>query len=211
MNTNRLEELIERFPGIGKRQAARIVLYLIQKGPSFAKELANELQALHSNIKQCAESFQYFESPDSFATTSPIVRDPSRNQTELLVVEKDLDISHFESAGYKGQYFVLGGLLPLRNKTKYNHIVRIPELLKHIEKKSSDSHLDASQKIKEVIIGLSYNPESEHTRKEIESLLMPLCEEYGFKVSSLGRGMSVGSEVEYADGATLQFALKNRA
>jgi len=65
-------------------------------------------------------------------------------------------------------------------------------------------------KLKEVIIATSVNTEGEHTAFYINTLLRPYVEKYGFKITTLGRGLSTGTELEYSDGDTLKSALENR-
>ncbi len=64
--------------------------------------------------------------------------------------------------------------------------------------------------LKEIILATSVNPEGEHTASYIAGLLKPLVSEHGFRVSTLGRGLSTGTELEYSDSETLKSALMNR-
>ncbi|MEI6553577.1 MAG: toprim domain-containing protein [bacterium] len=68
----------------------------------------------------------------------------------------------------------------------------------------------ASSNLKEVIIATSVNTEGEHTAFYLNTLLRPYVEKYGFKITTLGRGLSTGTELEYSDGDTLKSALENR-
>ena len=83
-------------------------------------------------------------------------------------------------------------------------IEQLKELKNVIEKRVKDKELD------EVIIALSFNPESEHTASYITQELEPLKKKYKFKISTLGRGLSTGTELEYSDNETLASALLNR-
>ena len=62
----------------------------------------------------------------------------------------------------------------------------------------------------EVILALSATPEGDHTALELKLFLKPLQEKYTLAISLLGRGLSTGSELEYADGETLKSALESR-
>jgi recombination protein RecR len=64
--------------------------------------------------------------------------------------------------------------------------------------------------LKEIILATSVNPEGEHTASYIAGLLKPLVGAHGFRVSTLGRGLSTGTELEYSDSETLKSALQNR-
>jgi recombinational DNA repair protein RecR len=64
--------------------------------------------------------------------------------------------------------------------------------------------------LKEVILATSVNPEGEHTASYIAGLLKQLKDAHGFRISTLGRGLSTGTELEYSDSETLKSALQNR-
>lgn len=117
-----------------------------------------------------------------------------------MVVEKDVDIEGVEASGaYKGKYFVLGGLMPLIPK-KNAPTVRAKELEARIQKNG----------INEVIFALSTTPEGDYTARELTQIFKTLPRGESLKVSILGRGLSVGAEIEYADAETLRNALQNR-
>jgi recombination protein RecR len=117
-----------------------------------------------------------------------------------VVVEHDVDIDALEaSLTYKGYYFVLGGLMPLSKQKKMRTIHDV-ELLKRIKDMAG---------ITEVIFALATTPEGDYTAKE---LITKIQNSYpSIKTTILGRGLSVGAEVEYADPETLRSALKNRS
>jgi len=122
----------------------------------------------------------------------------------LMVVEKDTDYQNIRHSGfYKGLYFILGGLVAPIEKSS-NQFVRIKELLKTVEEKAKAKNLN------EVILSLSLTPQGEFTEVYLRRELAPLEVKYGFKISSLGRGLSTGLELEYSDPETLKNALKNR-
>ena len=83
--------------------------------------------------------------------------------------------------------------------------VRSKELLDLVEKRAKQDGL------KEIIMAMSLNPEGENTEEYIISLLSPLATHHNIKISTLGRGLSTGTELEYSDSETLKNALKNRA
>jgi len=118
-----------------------------------------------------------------------------------MVVAKDTDLEAMEkSKTYEGKYFVLGGTIALIEK-KNGDVLRIKELISRVEKEVK------AGTVKEVILALSANPDGEHTADELRTLLTP----YNVAISTLGRGLSTGSELEYADAKTLKNALKNRS
>ena len=199
----KLAEIFEKFPGVGKRQAKRFVYYLLRKNQNFARDLSTAVSRLKDNIHICQESFQYFYSDDSSVKLSPIARDPNRDRSLLLVVEKDSDLENLESVHfYRGLYFVLGGSIPVLSKDPENFI-RLVELKNIIEKKISAGEL------KEIILGLSVNPQGEYTLEYLKEKLADF-EKQGITISILGRGLSTGTELEYSDKETFESAFSNR-
>ncbi len=157
---------------------------------------------MQKNIKLDPISFQYFYSENPAEKYSPITKDTSRDDSILMIVEKDVDIESIEkSLAYHGKYFVLGGLAPILD-TDLDQAIRTRELMKRIEESGST--------LKEIIFALSANPEGDRTADLIKQKITPLQERFDFKVSQLGRGFSTGTEVEYSDADTLASALQNR-
>lgn len=199
----KLAEIFEKFPGVGKRQAKRFVYYLLRKNQNFARDLSTAVSRLKDNIHICQESFQYFYSDDPSVKLSPIARDPNRDRSLLLVVEKDSDLENLESMHfYRGLYFVLGGSIPVLSKDPENFI-RLTELQNIIEKKI------AAGELKEIILGLSVNPQGEYTLEYLKERLADF-EKQGITISLLGRGLSTGTELEYSDKETFESAFSNR-
>ncbi len=196
----KLAELFEKFPGVGRRQAKRFVYFLLRKNSGYVRELSDAIARLKNNIRICQESFQYFYSEDPKQNLSPIARDPNRDRSLLLVVEKDSDLENLESMHfYKGLYFVLGGSIPVLSKTP-TEFVRVSELKNVIKKK-----IDAGE-LKEIILGLSLNPQGEYTLEYLQEEL----KNFGIKISILGRGLSTGTELEYSDKETFENAFASR-
>lgn len=197
---DKLAELFRQFPGIGPRQAKRFVYFLLSCKPSQLQELVECISTLKRDIVQCTLCHRFFARRGA-ASLCPICADKSRATGELMVVAKDTDLDAMEkSKMYGGRYFVLGGTIALTER-KNGEALRMNELLSFVEAKAKNGEL------KEVILALSANPDGEHTADELKVLLAPLS----VKVSTLGRGLSTGSELEYADKATLASAFMNRS
>lgn len=195
---NKLADLFRQFPGIGPRQAKRFAYLLLSREPEFTEKLSELASALKKDIVQCRECFRFFQKKS--AVLCPICADRSRNTGELMVVAKDTDLEAMEKSGvYHGTYFVLGGTMALI-KRKNADKLRLRELQARVSRDVKSGTL------KEVILALSANPDGEHTSDELHRILSP----FGVKLSTLGRGLSTGSELEYADSETLKSALKNR-
>ncbi|MSR70835.1 recombination protein RecR [Candidatus Kaiserbacteria bacterium] len=194
---DKLSALFEKFPGIGPRQARRFVQYLLVAAPALRGEIAEAVRSLGAQTAQCKKCYRWFPTEDSASTASTcaVCANTARERTLLFVVEKDADIDNVERSGYKGLYFVLGGIIPLASEEPEKHI-RLRELLKRVE----------ADKPVEIILGLSATTEGDHTRQ----ILAEKLQKSTSKVSSLGRGLSTGSELEYADPDTIAQALGNR-
>jgi recombination protein RecR len=194
---DKLAELFEKFPGVGKRQAKRFVYFLLRKNSGYTKDLSDAILNIKKNIRLCEESFQFFYT-ERGGSLSPIASDPNRDDSKLMIVEKDSDLENIEKMGvYNGKYFVLGGSIPVLSKTPAEYI-REYELLKLIEKKKD--------KIKEIILAMSVNPQGENTLEYLKKIL----EKFNIKISILGRGLSTGTELEYSDKDTFLSAFTNR-
>jgi len=202
MNTiQKLSELFRRFPGIGPRQAKRFVYFLLTQNDSYRRELADLILTLKNDISICPRCLRYFTKTGSmtFCTTCS---DESRDQSLLMLVEKDMDLENVEKSKlFNGLYFVLGGVVPILEKEPEKRI-RIKDLEKRLAKESGI--------IKELIFALSVNPDGDNTHDYLIEHLTPLSTKHDFKFSSLGRGLSTGSELEYSDPETIKNALKNR-
>jgi recombination protein RecR len=197
---DKLTQLFERFPGIGPRQARRFVQYLLSAPPGVRSELARQINALGAATAQCKRCYRWF-TKDGQASLCDICASQGRDQSLLFVIEKDADLEQVERSGFKGLYFVLGGVVPLGVDEPAQY-VRLRELVKRAEADHST--------IKEVILGLSATSEGDHTRQIVAEALRELSTQNGFKLSSLGRGLSTGSELEYADPDTIASALSSR-
>jgi recombination protein RecR len=186
-----LSSLFERFPGIGPRQAFRFVQYLLRH-PGARRELAEALQQLGSAVHQCPECRRFHASAQPLCG---LCANPNRDDTLLAIVASDADVLALERSGtYSGRYFVLGGTVSLASE-KASHL-RLDEL-KLLQKK---------KKFAEIILAFPANPEGDATATKTSEELA----DSGARVTALGRGLSTGSELEYADAETLKTALANR-
>lgn len=202
----RLIAFFERFPGIGPRQAERFVQFLLRSSPALRRELAELIGELGGSVHQCAECMRFFGGAEKLCG---ICRNPERDKQYLAVVASDADLAALEKSGtYRGHYFVLGGTIHLASEKTDG--LRIKQLLERV-KKGVMGDLPAGRQergLKEVILAFPANPEGDATatrvREEIKSQGAPLA------ITSLGRGLSTGSELEYADPETIKNALETR-
>lgn len=191
----RLTALFEKFPGIGPRQAQRFVQFLLRSSPSARRELIEAVQKLSSSVHQCPECMRYHSEKNK---TCSLCESAQRNTELLAIVANDADLSALEKSGtYKGRYFVLGGTISLGSE-KTNGL-RTKQLLDSLPSRIKNG-------LKEIILAFPANPEGDATGARLH-------EELGssnLTITSLGRGLSTGSELEYADPETIRSALESR-
>jgi recombination protein RecR len=199
----KLTDAFEHFPGIGPRQARRFVQYLLAASPATRGELSETIQKLGAHTTQCKKCFRWFVKEGDKSSVCSVCGSSRRDEGLLFVVEKDADMENVERSNFTGLYFVLGGTIPLAAEEPQKY-VRVRELIKRIEEDA------AAHKLKEVILGLSATTEGDHTRLILQEKLLPLSQGLSFTLSSLGRGLSTGSELEYADPDTIASALSSR-
>jgi recombination protein RecR len=200
-NTQKLIELFKEFPGIGPRQAKRFVYFLLNRNPGYANDLAKLMTLVRSTVHSCDTCFRFF--PNTTNTTCSTCRDTTRDEKLLMIVSNDVDFENIEKTHfYNGYYFILGGTVPILEKNPEKRI-RQNDLVDIINKKIKNG-------LNEIIMALNYNPEGENTLSYLSQILKPLTEKNNIKISTLGRGLSTGTELEYSDSDTIKNALKNR-
>lgn len=187
------KKLIENFsslPSVGPKMAERLVLFLFKQDKEKIKDFSQNLLALRE-LSFCKRCFNVAE--DDFCE---ICKNKARDQKTICVVEEPLDIISIEKTkAYRGIYHVLGGTLDTPAENRDNDL-KISQLLERIRK----------EKIKEIIIAVNPTTEGDITTLYLKRKLHPL----GVKITRLGRGLSTGGDIEYADEATLSEALTNR-
>lgn len=198
---DRLARIFEKFPGIGPRQAQRFVAYLLRSSPAMRRELADAIHELSGAVRQCAECQRYHAGS---AKACALCSNPERNEAQLAVVASDADVIALERSGnYRGRYFVLGGTISLASEKI--HGLRIKTLIDSLEKR-------AAKGLREVILAFPANPEGDATAARVRTDISshPPLQGVPLEITTLGRGLSTGSELEYADPETLKSALESR-
>ena len=198
----KLTEVFKEFPGIGERQAKRFVYFLMSRNPAYAENMSLLIKDLKREISQCKDCFRFFTHKDKNRVCE-ICANPNTDATTLMVIEKDSDLESVrKSRTYHGKYFVLGGLVPIVEKNT-NSMVRIHELVNQIKNQSKLG-------LQEIILAFSLNPQGDHTDFYVRNQIKDITNTHNIKISSLGRGLSTGTELEYSDNETIKNALKNR-
>lgn len=202
---NPLDKLIlhfENFPGVGARQAKRFAFHVLKLDRDQSNELGDLIHNVRNSVVECQSCHRFF-TKIQLENLCSICSSNNRNHSRLLVVERDSDIASIERAGaYDGLYFVLGGTVPLLSAPE-NSKLRSGSLKTLVRSRITSHNLS------EVILGFSINPDGENTARFVESILKEFTET-GLTISYLGRGLSTGSELEYADAETIKNALSNR-
>jgi recombination protein RecR len=183
---------VSKLPGIGKKTALRLVLHLVKENENRTLALTESLNKLRSQIKFCKTCHNI--SDDDECT---ICRSHRRDKTILCVVEDCNDVMAIENTSqYLGIYHVLGGVISPMNGIGPSEL-RIESLI---------SRLSQKHEVKEVILALSPTMEGDTTAFYINRKLKDLQ----IKVTSIARGVSVGSELEYSDEITLGRSITGR-
>ena len=198
---DKLAEIFKEFPGIGERQARRFVYFLMSRNGDYAGNLSKLISDLKKETMQCKECFRFFVQNGKREKLCSVCVDVNLDPSILMVVEKDSDLESVKKSRiFHGKYFILGGLVPIVEKNTKSR-VRIEELKGKIKD---------SKELKEIILAFSISPQGNHTDQYVREELKKVTEPLGIKISSLGRGLSTGTELEYSDNDTLKNALKNR-
>jgi len=203
MNTlDKLIQHFETFPGVGARQAKRFAFHVLTMEEADTADFSKLIAEIKGTVVECPSCHRFFATAGQEEMCS-ICTSTRRNHNKILVVERDSDIQSIERAGvYDGLYFVLGGTVPLLN-AKDNGRLRGSKLKATVETRLPEG-------LTEIILGFSVNPDGENTARFVESILNELITGTEAKISYLGRGLSTGSELEYADAETIKYAFSNR-
>ena len=190
-----LDQLIEAFrclPGVGKKTAERMALYLLTRDRDNGKRLAENLILAMTKINHCQSCRIFSES-----THCEICTSTHRDSTLLCVVENPIDVTAIEQTGnYKGKYFVLlGHLSPLDGIGPEE--IGMTQLKIHFER----------GEIKETILATNPTVEGEATAHYISVL----ANHHGIQVSRIAQGVPMGCELEYLDSGTLSHAFLSRS
>jgi recombination protein RecR len=189
-----IEKLIEqlmKLPGIGRRSAQRIVFHILDATKDEVTALAEAFSLVKATVRFCSVCNNFSETE-----VCAICNDDKRDKKLVCVVESPKDVENIErSATFHGTYHVLlGAISPLEGRGP--HDLKVDGLIERIKKGS----------ISEVVIATDSDTEGEATAIYLTRLLRPL----GVKVMRIGIGLPVGSNLEYADPATLARAIEGR-
>lgn len=180
-----------KLPGIGRRTALRLVLFLLRQPVADVEGFAEAVAQMRREVKYCSVCHNI-----SDTDVCPVCSDNRRDHSLVCVVENVQDVMAVENTQqYRGLYHVLGGVIsPVEGIGPAD--LQIDSLVQRV----------ASGEVEEVILALGSTMEGDTTNFYISRKLAP----YDVKLSVLARGISVGDELEYTDEVTLGRSIINR-
>lgn len=188
------ENLIDAFaslPGIGRKSAQRLAFHMLSLPEERAESFASAVLEARKNVHTCPVCQNLTDSE-----LCPICSGDRRDRSVICVVAEPRDVVSIErSREYDGLYHVLHGLISPMNRISPDDL-KISELVARV----------AEGTVKEVIMATNPDTEGDTTALYIATLLKP----FDVKVSRLAYGIPVGSNLEFADNATLSRALQGR-
>ncbi len=184
---------ISKLPGIGKKSALRLALHLLKQDEDRTQSLADSLVNLRTKTQYCQICHNIADAP-----TCAICQNRQRDRSIICVVETATDLIAIENTSqYRGLYHVLGGVIsPLDGVSPSD--LAIDSLLQRMNADDSE--------VKEVLLALSATMEGDTTAFFITKKLKPL----DIKMTSIARGVPIGSELEYTDEITLGRSIVGR-
>jgi recombination protein RecR len=192
---NPIQHLIDEFkrlPGIGPKSAQRIVFHLLKQPKETCNSLSEAISELKERLTLCSKC-------NDLTDLDPcrLCGDPTRDHKVICVVEEPFNILSIEkSGGYRGLYHVLHGAISPIDGIGPDQL-RLKNLLSRI----------ADGAVEEIIVATNPTTEGEATAIYISKLMKPL----ELKVSRIGLGIPVGSDIEFADSLTISRALSGRS
>ena len=189
-----IDQAVDEFaslPGIGRKTAYRFVLYLLKKDEEEVRKFGNTFIRLREQIKYCENCHNISE-----MQFCGICSSHSRDGSLVCVVEDIRDVIAIENtAQFKGHYHVLGGIISPMDGIGPAEL-NVESLVNRVKRGG----------IKEIVMALSANMEGDTTNFYIFKKL----KDFDVKISTIARGVAVGSELEYTDEVTLGRSILNR-
>lgn len=187
----RLIKELGKLPGIGEKTATRLATFILRASLEDAHKLADSIVEVKCKIRFCSVCFNLAE-----GDLCEICMDQSRDKTLVCVVEEpDTLIAIEESGSFRGTYHVLHGALSPLDGIGPDHL-RIQDFVKRIE----------NNRIEEIVVATNTSVQGESTAFLISKVAKPL----GVKVTRIGLGVPVGSDLKYMDKMTLSKSMEYR-
>ena len=188
----KLIEEFSRLPGIGRKSAERLALFILRSPADLAEGLAENILKVKQKIQFCSICFNIADK-----NPCPICSDHRRENGSLCVVEGPGDQLAIEKSGaFKGRYHILQGVLSPLDGIGVEDL-RIAELMTRLKRES----------IKEIILALNPTVEGETTASYIADII----KEKGITTTRIAMGIPMGGDIKYIDNMTLKTSIENRS
>ena len=186
-----LVEALTKLPGIGEKSASRLAFHILGSPEEYARGLAQAILDVKEKIRLCSVCMNITDQDPCRLCT-----DPGRNEEIVCVVEEPNDLYAIEKTGsFNGKYHVLHGVISPLDGIGPDEIY-VKELLERLK----------AGTIKEVLLATNPVVEGDATALYLKEQVLP----FGVKVTRIARGIPVGGDLEYTDGATLTDAIRGR-
>ncbi len=187
----RLIEALTKLPGIGEKSASRLAFHILGSSEEYARQLAQAILDVKEKIRLCSVCMNITEQDPC-----RLCRDPGRAEEIVCVVEEPNDLYAIEKTGsFNGKYHVLHGVISPLDGIGPDEIY-VKELLERLKPGT----------IKEVLLATNPVVEGDATALYLKEQIKP----FGVRVTRIARGIPVGGDLEYTDGATLTDAIRGR-
>ena len=189
-----LIENLSKLPGIGKRTAERLGIFLLESDSEYLKSFSLSVNHLTDNISDCKTCHCFIDINDD--NECMVCSDISRDSKTICILKKASDVITFERTGYNGRYHILGNLI--------SHIDGITEDDLNID--SLLARLQNHSEVSEIIIATDASIEGDATGLYLSDIL----KDYPIKVTRLARGLPIGGTLEHIDQTTLTRSIEDR-
>lgn len=187
----RLVEALTKLPGIGEKSASRLAFHILGSPEEYARELAQAILDVKEKIRLCSVCMNITDQDPC-----RLCQDPGRTDEIVCVVEEPNDLYAIEKTGsFNGKYHVLHGVISPMDGIGPDEIY-VKELLERLKPGT----------IREVLLATNPVVEGDATALYVKEQIKP----FGVKVTRIARGIPVGGDLEYTDGATLTDAIRGR-
>ena len=187
----RLVEALTKLPGIGEKSASRLAFHILGSSEEYARQLAQAILDVKEKIRLCSVCLNITEQDPC-----RLCQDPGRSDEIVCVVEEPNDLYAIERTGsFHGKYHVLHGVISPLDGIGPDEIY-VKELIERLK----------AGTVKEVLLATNPVVEGDATALYLKEQIKP----FGIKVTRIARGIPVGGDLEYTDGATLTDAIRGR-
>lgn len=195
-SVTRMMREFEKLPGIGKKSAERITYYLLKIDKEDALALADSIIAVKENVRYCRDCFNLAEDE-----LCDICKDPRRHREQLCVVEQPRDLIALEQTGmYRGLYHVLLGRIAPLDKIGPDQLT-IAALIQRVR----------GGTFEEIVMATNPTVEGDGTAHYIINQLSTQLKGHAApKITRLARGITSGSDLQFANKEMLADALSER-